>query len=246
MVPSDTFTRRSLLALSLAAPAFGLSESEFLWPDIGDRLKSLWRRAFGVGARSSSDALLVSRPQFEALPPLRGWRDERFLNAYIEWSDRPEGIGLHWLDPDPGGQGFELTADVGPHDLILIRSTGIYAAEPKSLKNPIGQALFDPGPGVHHITGRQGVGSGTLTLILSRLSLGALPTPAAVIAVASDIVTIYGTGFEGSKFEIASERGEGTILYSSPTQVNARVPSLDRIRLTVDGSSSAWVPVRKQ
>jgi hypothetical protein len=75
--------------------------------------------------------------------------------------------------------------------------------------------------------------------------MGALPNINAAVAQSATVVTLYGTGLQGKSIEIASSVGRGKILYVSPTQVNAEVPSVDRVQLTVDRVPSGWVTVSK-
>ena len=231
-------TRRAWLALAGVTPMFGQIRNETK-PDLGPRLNALWSHAYGSTARNSAVAVIVSTVGYQSLPPLRGWRDERFLNAYIEWSDRPESAGI--VDK-------KLTADLGPCDWILLRSEfGHAQTKIRYERDPIGFSLFKLPPGRHQIPIEfpQLVGEGSYPLPVHGLNTGPLPTIDTIIAAGSDIVTLYGTGFEGDKFEIASETGAGAILYKSLTQINARVPSLDRVRLIIDGSATPWVAVKQ-
>jgi hypothetical protein len=227
-------TRRTWLALA-AWPAVAQSNESTATvpPDLGPRLNALWKQA-----RSGPDAVLVSNVAYQELPPLRGWRDDRFLTAYLAWSRRAESLALH---------DNRLSADLGTYDAILLRwpySPGI--ANTSAGPDPIGYTLIQPGAGNHHIDLHRAPGQPTAAQSpLAGLSTKPLPTVEAAVFSGKNIVTLWGTGFEGTRFEVASESGPGKILYTSLNQVNVELPTIDRVQLTIDGSPSLWTPVTR-
>jgi hypothetical protein len=226
-------SRRTWLQLVATAPALGQNVFDHR-PALNARLNALWNQAHGTPETAS----IVSSIGYASLPPLRGWRDERFLHAYIAWANRPEAARF---------EGDALTADLGPYDWILFRRTSnSVTSDTVGAMDPIGYTLFQLNPGVHRIHIQfPPIMHEQRKLPLNGIDDKPLPTIEAITAAGSDVVTLYGSGFEGSQFDIASEAGPGTILYSVHNQINARVPSLDRIRLTIDGSSTPWVAVTR-
>lgn len=231
---AQTLTRRGWLALAAVS---SIVAKPFTRPDLGAELNLLWDRALGFKARNPSSAILVSSIGIGTIPALRGWRDEAFLNAYLEWADRPEAAGF---------DGRTVTADLGPYDCILLRASldAVTSTTPRQA-DPIGFTLLKPGPGRHRLNLAIAPNAPSVLQKLSRLSFSALPNINAAVAQSPTIVTLYGTGLEGKSIVIASSAGRGTILYASPNQVNVDVPSVDRVQLTVDGVASGWVTVSK-
>jgi hypothetical protein len=200
-------------------------------------------------------AVLVSKEQWDNLPPLRGWRDERFLNAYLAWADRPEAAGTSGFSSTGNDPSATIFADTGSHDWVLLRRPyGVFQCDAVNKPDPLGFTLIRPSAGWNRIqltrTPKADAAEETFHKTLAGLSAKPLPDIQAAILVSSSgpshVISVYGTGFEGDMVELASEGGPSQLLFSSPTQINAKVPSLGRIRLSVDGSSTPWVPVRRK
>ena len=257
-MPSPPTRRAILIGASAAQLARALSESALLpferpaYPDIPEPIKALWQRALGNGAKTSSPAVLVSAEQHGNLPPLRGWRDVTFLNAYLNWADRPEAAGFQESDGTA-----TLFADTGPHDWVLFRRPfRTFQIDAPTQADPIGFTIIKPRPGWNRIrlTRVPISGPNEVESRLSGLSARPLPELTAAVLVSSTadahVVTLYGSGFTGAKVEILSEAGPGEVLYASPTQINARITSKPgqirtRVSVSVDGVSTLWVPVTR-
>lgn len=91
------------------------------------------------------DALLVSRPLREQLPPFVSLLDREALEAYRLWATRPESVGLERVSETE----LRVEADLGPYDVILVRepfAAGWESAEPAAITpDPIGFTVVDPG-----------------------------------------------------------------------------------------------------
>jgi hypothetical protein len=233
----------SVATVGVPAPSIPLDAG------LSPRLRSLWQRALGEGTKSPSPAVIVSKEQWDNLPPLRGWRDEKFLVAYLDWADRPEAAGF-----TEEQSAATIFADTGKHDWVLLRRPfGQFQCDAINRADPLGFTLIKPSPGWNRIRLTPSPKPGALEAFQARfaeLSIKPIPDIGLVQLVSSasngNVITIYGTGFEGGKIEVVSESGAGEILYASPTQINARVPSLTRVRVAVDGESTIWMPIHSK
>ena len=205
-------------------------------PPLSDEAAYWWARAVGEKARNPSKAILVSRFRFQRLRQFRSWQDLQALRDYVEWADRPEAADF---------QDNEVVADVSANDLILVRlpAAGVKASVP-IYRDPIGYAVLDPGrSGRVRISLTMPAVQGTIPALPADLPLGPVPLINAAVRSGPSIVTLYGEALSGRKVKVYSRRGEGEVLYSSPNQINAKVPSLDRVSVEVDGLRSDWVEV---
>jgi hypothetical protein len=179
----------------------------------------LWRKALGADARSGSRAVLVSRRLFSTLAPVRSWHASRALEAYVRWADRPE--------PARWEKGW-LTADTGPHDLILVRwpAARVRASVPVRT-DPVGFAVLDAGaPGPKRLR---------VELLpapdppewLSHLRLDPEPRIAGVVARGQGTAEVYGEHLSG--WSVTDGSGPLKVLYQSDSQVNVELGGARRV-----------------
>ena len=207
-------------------------------PNLSEEAVWLWNRALGITARNPSQVILVSRFRFERLRPLRSWQDLERLREYVEWADRAEGFGF---------SGDNVVADVSRYDLILLRwPASSLRTKGKLVRDPIGFAVLDPG--------REGRVEIPVTALVTQarapelppnLPVRAVPAIRGVVARTADIIEIYGENLSGREVYVETPAGRGNILYVSPNQINARVPSRERVAVSVDGIRSDWAEVRR-
>jgi hypothetical protein len=205
-------------------------------PRLEPRLNLLWDRALGPQFRSYSQAVLVSRVWFQRLPKIRSWRDEPALLEYLGWADRLEAVAF---------EGGSLEADFGPYDWVLLRvpAEAIEADVPIHA-DPVGFAAIEP-PREGRVRIPVQVGPApALSRILQQLPTQAPPVITAAVRSAEGTVTVYGRNLGGTNVEAFSRSGRGTALYVSNGQVNVRPPSIDAIRLIVDGIETDWETVQ--
>jgi hypothetical protein len=179
----------------------------------------LWRKALGADARSGSLAVLVSRRVFSTLAPVRSWQASPALEAYVRWADRPE--------PARWEKGW-LTADTGPHDLILVRwpAARVRASVPVRT-DPVGFAVLDAGaPGPKRLR---------VELLpapdppewLSHLRLDPEARIAGVAGRGQGIAEIYGENLGGGSVTDGSRPLK--VLYQSDSQVNVQLDGARRV-----------------
>ncbi len=145
LIRSPYYARESLLW----AQALGLAT---LTADCNGKLaRQLERRPLGDHLCefrlpiNPAGAVLASRPLLAELQPLLSMLDVHGLEMYNLWSNRPESVGFERPSPDE----IRLRADLGPDDLILVRTPfgpGWSSEPPADIRpGPIGYTVVDPG-----------------------------------------------------------------------------------------------------
>ena len=178
----------------------------------------LWRKALGGDARSGSRAVLVSRVGFRNLKRVRSWYAGEALRQYVRWADRPEAA--HWAE------GW-LTADVGPHDLVLVRwPAERIRSDLRVLRDAIGFAVFDLG------TGRKRVKVDLLPAVdapiwLANLRLDPEADVRGVVERGQGIAEVYGAHFSG--WRVTDGAKPLTVLFRNDNQVNVKLDGARRV-----------------
>ncbi|HZS50951.1 MAG TPA: hypothetical protein VFA54_08840 [Bryobacterales bacterium] len=201
---------------------------------------------YATPLRRAAQALLVSRYQWRRLPALRSLYDRAALNAYVNWSNRPEAAGWRWTRSGTA----EIRASLGPDDMILVRQNadGGWTASadtgPVALfRDPIGYLVLDPGrPGPIFIQ------LARRTQIRSSFSHPPRRLPARIIpAIDPDgiidgvahtpppvapgsVISIFGSDLNGAGSRLGSTRvlvsgRPAEVLYAGDNQINARLPA---------------------
>jgi hypothetical protein len=253
--------RRSIKSICLCVLlvlAFAANASAQIPASVAGKLSEepryLWARAIGTTARNPARAVIVSRHQFERLHPLRTWQDLSALRDYVEWADRAEAAGFN---------GSEVLASVSTNDLVLLRVPfSSVSASVKVLRDPIGYAVLDPAAetgkvacpapapsnqpaGVKRICLKLSSSPASVPDLPAALPLTPVPMIDAAVKEGPQVVAVYGAFLSGSRVRVFSRQGEGEVLYRSPGQVNAKLPSIDEICVEVDGMKSEWTEVEK-
>ncbi len=153
IILSPGSTRDSLMWLRAHAAEYLISMD---WEKFHSALECVHQQGewcvYRIPAYNPAQAVLVSRDRRQDLKPIRGPLDREGLEAYLNWSGRPEAAGVVWRD----SVSAEIHADLGPSDAILVRvparpgwkaavqdsTGGIRPIEVQS--DPAGFILLDP------------------------------------------------------------------------------------------------------
>jgi hypothetical protein len=192
-------------------------------------------------------AVLVSRHIWKSLPPIRGLYDVEALNSYLSWAGRPEPAGLERV----GKATFEVAADRGPLDLVLVRRNCqpgwrayLEGESPREIPiecDPLGFMILDPGgAGEARVRlefepplPRRLLGAG---MPAHRLPHGDFPriTPGGVIEAvdftpgpftAGTLISVFGHRFVPEQTRVLFDETPGEVLWAGPRQINVRVPA---------------------
>ncbi len=196
------------------------------------------RAAFDLGGPIPGDAVLVSRHQWQSLPPIRGLYDREALEHYIRWAARPESLNVR----EANGV-LSIQADLSSTDVVLIRTPfdigwALRSANGRLARDPIGYTVFIPAAGT--------LGMTSIELTPTRLRLR-LPAPAVLHTKtfpaikpnglihgmdqtpppfhAGDIISIFGSEFLADETRVWVGEQPAQVLWSGPSQINAKLPS---------------------
>ena len=240
LILGPTHRPHSLLWLQVLGATHLVSDDADKYRDVleAERCERGGWCVYQTPTRMAASAVLVSRRRWKALPRLRSLYDRAALEAYVEWTDRPEAAGFGWTGP----QSAEINADVGPDDMILVRQiatvgwkASIDGRPIECLRDPIGFLLLDAGR------------AGLLRIALSapdKASQGeAGPLPTRLIPVINSggvvdgingtlpplrpgrPISIYGTDLAGGGTPRVLVAGRSLqVLYASELQINTRLP----------------------
>jgi hypothetical protein len=247
LIASPTRLEESLLWLRALAVGTLLSDNT---RKFGEVLESRGEQGgwslYELPDPNPAPAVVVSRHQWEKLPPIRGLYDVEALGQYLAWSGRPEAAGFRWADDSS----VEIRADLGPLDMLLIRLNCLpgwraYREGPTreeiSIRcDPLGFMAVDPG--------REGETRVRLAFQPDRqqrffpkhLALPPLPggdfpriTPGGVIEAAAfkpppfppgASLSIFGHNFVPGGTLVFFGETRGEVLWVGPQQINVRLP----------------------
>ncbi|MBI1358545.1 MAG: hypothetical protein GC160_29765 [Acidobacteria bacterium] len=211
----------------------------------------------------AGEAVVVSRPGFEGLRPVRGPLDVERLERYIAWAGRPELLTLE--RPERGR--LTIRADLGPDSVILVRQdfSGPWTVEPASVtlhEDPIGYLVLDPGQTDAPVEVSLIAQPNALSLLappqLRRdpIDMGEFPVLRAEGLVDAQsfagppfrpgaYLSLFGSRFEPEGNDVALDGAPLEKLYESRTQINVRLPqdlSAGSHELTVTSRGRATEP----
>jgi hypothetical protein len=237
----------SLLWLRAMAAGFLLSDDNQKYSQALECLDQQARWClYGLPNPIPAPAVLVSRHQWTNLPPVRGLYDIEGLSQYLAWAGRPEPAGFQLS----GDGAIELTADLGPLDMFLVRRNCgpgwrayLLGGNSKELPiecDPLGFMVVDPdGEGETRVR-LEFVPSWTQRLYpasigLRRLQGGQFPriTPGGIIEAANFqpppfepgvSLSIFGHNFVPGDTRVLFGESAGQVLWVGPQQINVRLP----------------------
>jgi hypothetical protein len=191
-------------------------------------------------------AVLVSRRSWKNLPPIRGLYDTEGLNQYLAWAGRPEPAGFRSL----GESTLEVSADLGPLDMFLIRRNcepGWRAyregGSPQNITiecDPLGFMVLDPGDEGETRVRLEFQPAWTQRVFPDGMPRHLLPggefpriTPGGVIEAVGfnpppfrpgASLSIFGHNFVPEKTRVLFGETSGDVLWVGPQQINVRLP----------------------
>jgi len=201
---------------------------------------------YGLPDPNPAPAVLVSRHSWKSLRPIRGLHDIEGLNQYLGWAGRPEPAGFRRV----GDAAFEVSADLGPLDMFLVRQNCapgwrayLEGPSPRELTvecDPLGYMVLDSGG-----AGETRVRLEFQPLWTERLFPAGMPsrplpggefpriTPGGVIEAVGFTpppfrpgasLSIFGHGFVPEKTQVLFGETPGEVLWVGPRQINVRLP----------------------
>jgi hypothetical protein len=201
---------------------------------------------YGLPDPNPAAAVVVSRHQWQNLPPIRGLYDVEGLNQYLAWSGRPETAGFQRA----GDGSIEVRGELGPLDMFLIRLNcqpgwRAYQETPGRQElaiecDPLGFMAVDPRGQGDTLLRLQFQPAWAQRLFPDGMASPPLPggefpriTPGGVIEAVKfttppfqpgTSLSIFGHNFSTANTRVLFGETPGEVLWVGPQQVNVRLP----------------------